>query len=631
MRQVKIMLGDLNYHNVHQSIMFQSVPINIGYIGQYVNQKFGKEAHVSLYKDPHEFFSKLKEDKPDIVALSQYIWNTDLNRLMIQKIRGLYGKNVLIALGGPSTDVEDWEKKYLLQNNFGADALILEEGEIPFSNVVTSFISNQKKIFTEPLDGVAFMQESDLVYGVKRTVQTDLTDLYSPYLSKILDKFLHSTYMPLIQMSRFCPYTCAFCTAGKTRGKLRSFPMDMVKDEIKFISKKFSDRPHFTLQVADENFGVFKRDAEIAAHIRECSDKNHFPRQMFFYSDKRFTDTVRSIVENLGSINKDGLPNETLESYCNSLDKCAKRGFDVIVGYSLWLMAGIPLNTKESREKFEMKTKFRVLASAYGEIDEDFSVEHEEIVVSTNTLNPTDFQMFRRITFLFYTVYAIGFYRFFIQCLHNYGISMTRFFREFMSPNLDEKWPKEYLQFISDFDKKTTEEIFDTREELETHTRKKFYNSGKKVNNPTRLNVFFGARLVYQERFWVKNVLKRHLKRLLPDCDIETSEIFDTLLEVGEKERVNIRNPVIPTPVKTNYDILSWKRERFKKSLSEYSFKTNTIKFAIKPIINNTIKSFVIDCGNQEDGVFYYNAVDNILPRGNQLYDLCYELNTANT
>jgi radical SAM superfamily enzyme YgiQ (UPF0313 family) len=118
------MLGDLHYSNKYRGWM-QVVPINIGYVGQYINQEFRDDVNVSLYKDPSEFLQDLRETKPDIIGLSLYSWNTDLDRIVIKKIRALYGQDVIIVLGGPSTDTEDWEKRKFLQESFGADALII--------------------------------------------------------------------------------------------------------------------------------------------------------------------------------------------------------------------------------------------------------------------------------------------------------------------------------------------------------------------------------------------------------------------------------------------------------------------------------------------------------------------------
>ena len=71
MRPLKIMLADLMYFNKHRGWM-QVVPINIGFIGQYLNQEFGKEVDVSLYKNPLDFMEALKETKPDIVGLAEF-------------------------------------------------------------------------------------------------------------------------------------------------------------------------------------------------------------------------------------------------------------------------------------------------------------------------------------------------------------------------------------------------------------------------------------------------------------------------------------------------------------------------------------------------------------------------------
>ena len=93
----------------------------------------------------------------------------------------------------------------------------------------------------------------------------------SPYLSGLMDEFMHSDYQPLIQTSRFCPYTCAFCVSGKNRGKLRGYPIEQIEEELKYVSKRYADRPHHTMYLVDENFGILKRDVEIAKLLREDS------------------------------------------------------------------------------------------------------------------------------------------------------------------------------------------------------------------------------------------------------------------------------------------------------------------------------------------------------------------------
>ena len=50
-----------------------------------------------------------------------------------------------------------------------------------------------------------------------------------------------------------------------------------------------------------------KRDEEVAEMIKQCHIDYGFPESLFFYNDKRFTETSRKIIEILGPINHIGL------------------------------------------------------------------------------------------------------------------------------------------------------------------------------------------------------------------------------------------------------------------------------------------------------------------------------------
>ena len=49
-------------------------------------------------------------------------------------------------------------------------------------------------------------------------------------------------------------------------------------------------------------------------------------------------------------------------------------------------MDGIELNRKNQREEFGIETKYRVLGSNYGEINDNFVMEHEEVVVKSGVI-----------------------------------------------------------------------------------------------------------------------------------------------------------------------------------------------------------------------------------------------------
>ena len=56
---------------------------------------------IHLFKDPVNIIEKIKNDKPDIVALAYYVWNSDLNRKIFD-ITKKYNKDCLTLGGGPN-------------------------------------------------------------------------------------------------------------------------------------------------------------------------------------------------------------------------------------------------------------------------------------------------------------------------------------------------------------------------------------------------------------------------------------------------------------------------------------------------------------------------------------------------
>jgi radical SAM superfamily enzyme YgiQ (UPF0313 family) len=254
-------------------------------------------------------------------------------------------------------------------------------------------LSNRQHLWDTPIDGVVYKDNGECVAGASVGLSLDLTTLGSPYLDGFLDGYLAGEYKPLIQTSRLCPYSCSFCVSGKTKGKLRAFSMDQVKEEISYVSRAFKDRPHFTCYITDENFGILHRDIEIAEHIKKCSENLGYPKNVFFYNDKRFTETSRGVIEKIADINSIGLtlalqtenpealkavrrtnltseqidaaiawasernistttelifglPFETKDSFVNLLERSVERGFDSILCHNVLVMDGIEMNRR---------------------------------------------------------------------------------------------------------------------------------------------------------------------------------------------------------------------------------------------------------------------------------------------
>ena len=184
-KKFKIFLGDLNYINEISKFNLY-VPLNIGYIASYLKRKYGQEVEIVLFKDPSKFLDQTIKEKPDVVGLSFYFWNTYLNHSITKQIRRVLKDDVTIVWGGASVDSFPSEIKRLFNRFPEVDAFIPDEGELGFSNLVDYLSKDKIQDLSEPIDGVALMVDGELVLGRPVGLSMDLSQIGSPYLDGIL-------------------------------------------------------------------------------------------------------------------------------------------------------------------------------------------------------------------------------------------------------------------------------------------------------------------------------------------------------------------------------------------------------------------------------------------------------------
>ena len=182
MKKLKILLGDPRHTTVGAHSYF--VPIGIGYIGSNLLKKFeDHKIELKICVDPEEIFTLLDEWKPDIIGISNYIWNSDISKFMCEYAKEI-NPNTLCVLGGPefpagtgARKIEDNDEdqtytkclEYLFERP-SVDYFAYSDGEVAFVEIVKKFIENNYSLKSmkdknEPMKGcVSLAKEKNKIH-----------------------------------------------------------------------------------------------------------------------------------------------------------------------------------------------------------------------------------------------------------------------------------------------------------------------------------------------------------------------------------------------------------------------------------------------------------------------------------
>ncbi len=153
---LKIYLADL----VHDTFAGNfTVPLNIGCIGAYAKEQFSSDVDVKLFKLPSLLFQAVDRAMPDVVGLSNYSWNQELNRVVVNKLRSR-NPNLVVCSGGPHIRTDKEGAEAYMRAHPEIDYYCMMEGEQPFANLIQYFLSEHGPVrahdCTSEIVGVAY-------------------------------------------------------------------------------------------------------------------------------------------------------------------------------------------------------------------------------------------------------------------------------------------------------------------------------------------------------------------------------------------------------------------------------------------------------------------------------------------
>ena len=639
-----------------------SFPLNIGYLGSYINKFYSDSLEIKLFKSPNKFLDALDSNSPDVIGFSHYTWGADLNFRM-SKIARENNQNVIITFGGPNLDYnkESIEKFFFEYPH--ADFYIPFQGERPFKLLIEKVLGNQsrKKLKEAPIEGIISYNNDD-----KNIIKGDLMErintceIPSPYLTGILDEFFEEKFIPIIEASRGCPYTCTFCAQGfSSENSLDFFDMDKVKEELEYIARKVKKTN--LLMLADSNFGIHKRDIEIAKFMKEIRDKTNYPRKFQINWAKNSNHRINQINEilddsvhtvmSLQSLDKEtlknikrkniksenfeaqaqqinesggvsatelivGLPGETTEAHFNTLRKMFDWNVSFITVYNLCILDGTPMSM-EDREKYDLITKFRLSDGCFGKYGDVYSFDHEEVVIGNNTMPVEELLNFRRVHWLIWFMWNYRFFYDFLKIFQSHGVNPIDFIIAMME-SLDSSKREKVKQINDDFYKETYGEFHDSPKALREYflKRENFEGllDGKKGG---KLNLKFQWRVIlelYPE--FSQTVLDTGIKLCKThNLDIDAkqlSEVLDfnatSVLDFSSSEPHKLgeeRRKVY------HYDFLAWRQNNYKTVLDKYYIgKGMTYRFYLDEIHKESLEKLIDQYFHESNFVTYRKMGD---------------------
>ena len=515
----KIFLADLA-HTYSVDNKSLPVPLNIGYVKAYAEAAHGDSVDISLFKNPDLFLRRVYEERPEIIGFSNYGWNENLNIAVGRYARTVCPEALIIA-GGPNIDPDPDQRMQMLQRHNYVDFVVADGGEEPFSEMIEwrREANGNRSLLPQ---NIFWCDGDEMRHTSERPIKKVINNIQSPYLSGFLDEFLAAGMVPMFETNRGCPFKCTFCAWGSaSKDLVRRLDLDTVLAEIEYVGCR--SRANNWI-VCDANFGILKRDIEIAQAIRRVKDRVGNPERCHIWLAKNVTERNLKIGEILGdmavpvmavqslnpevlsNIKRDNiktdtyveyqrkfhaigsktysdvivpLPGETLASHIEALRQLCDYGVDIIQNHNMRLLAGAETNSPETRQTFGFKTRYRLIHGDAGvyRCPEQTTIrafEFEESLRETTTLTESELFFLRKLHFLIDFAWNLDVYKPLLRVGHLYGVNPIDILRQLLEAAETatcgkDKSAKKVAAFFAEFEEKSHEEWFDTREDIEAY------------------------------------------------------------------------------------------------------------------------------------------------------------------
>ena len=267
----------------------------------------------------------------DILGLSCYDWNWNLNLKIAKQVKKV-NPTCLVVAGGPHPD---WKDDKLLEKHTQLDAIVYNDGERPFAEIIKAVQQGQ------PLDTV-----NNLILPHTKTPPSSVFKDFelSPWLEnkewilefkrKYITEGANQHFTLLWETDRGCPFKCSFCDWGSaTNSKLRRFPNERLYKEIDFFVNELKVD---VLYHVGANLGILPRDLDIVKYICQKKKETNYPKSFQYSTSKNTPERTVEIAKELYNV-------KLLKKHVVSLQHTMQSVLDCVDRYNIPVKRQIPM------------------------------------------------------------------------------------------------------------------------------------------------------------------------------------------------------------------------------------------------------------------------------------------------
>lgn len=608
MKRCLIYLAD-PVHNYIPSRDNWMIPLNVLLIAAYTKQKLAEKVEIKLFKLPNLVLEAIKHEPPDILGVSNYLWNSELSKLILRFAKERRADTITV-MGGPNI-VQTEQSMTMFMPLAACDYYVSGSGEHPFMCLVRAFMescNNTGLSGNNEVHGIWYLDQTGkaILKPAAYTLE-DLDEIPSPFTTGLVDQFFDQGLTPMLESNRGCPYSCTYCVWGVGHNVYK-YSVDRIKQDIDYCRIHAHDD---LLMLNDANFGLFPdQDLEVARYIRDLYQKYNWPRtvlvnwgQVKSEDALKVADILRDVCilrQSSQSVNREVLrnikrknisreqwqavlnfcekqgiesfgelilmlPGETFSSYLEGLRFLFALGIKSINTNQLQLLEGAAINTAAERDRYSMVTKWRLLENCYGTYEGQIAIEAEEVVVQTSTFSLEECMECRPLNWLIQMSWTLRRHDILIKLVQSYGVNPVDFFLKAVRQH--NAAPAKVRELFYSFIKDAQAELYDSRDELVNAFSKGDNIAKLKSGYFKKLNTYYSSKSLEIDEEFINYYIELAVEALSniddikPDWleQVEQCGVYLRERNITIDEMIKIETGEnIDKVIRFSYDILAW-------------------------------------------------------------------------